>query len=309
MSKCPVDHKQITKALKTMNKLLELPWKPLYTQSGGASSNGDSTLAYWSLAATVAFTVIVYAFEGSLDARQKASYQKTEFPKELETTVSKIDSEREKETDKKEGESAKSLLEQLKEKFKSSQAYGLDKINFGMFSSTYDTFESVALLLLGFLPYLWDISVDVGKAYFSWTAAEDEIKISLIFLGLVTIVGTITSLPFELYSTFNIEKKHGFNKQTLGLFFTDKIKSLVLTGVIGGPFLALLLKIIEVNGIINERLHTKLASILTLVSSHIDGWRLLLHLCLGIYVFLLSIHDDNCASCNYASVQQVRALA
>ena len=255
-SKCPIDHKKITEALIEMNKLFELPWKPLYTQSGGASSGDGSALAYWSLAATVAFTVIVYSFEGSLDARQKAAYQKTKFPKELETTVSKIDSEREekstdnkkekKSTDKEEGES-KSLLEQLKSKFEKSQAYGLDKINFGMFASTYETLESVAFLLLGFLPYAWDKSLAFGNSWFGWTG-EDEIKISLVFLAIITVVGTITGLPFELYSTFNIEKKHGFNKQTYGLFFTDKIKSLILTFLIGGPFIALLLKIIKMGG-------------------------------------------------------------
>jgi STE24 endopeptidase len=45
-----------------------------------------------------------------------------------------------------------------------------------------------------------------------------------------------------------IEKKHGFNKQTPGLFFTDKLKSLALTFVIGGPFVALLLQIIKMGG-------------------------------------------------------------
>lgn len=243
-----MDHKKITETLGKMNKLFELPWKPLYTQTGGSSSGDGSALAYWSLAATVAFTVVVYAFEGSLDARQKAAYQKTKFPGELESTVSKIDKEREAKTDDKdkEGES-KSLLEQLQSKFKSSQAYGLDKINFGMFASTYDTLESVAFLLLGFLPYVWDKASAIGNAWFGWTG-EDEIKITLIFLAIITVVGTITSLPFELYSTFQIEKKHGFNKQTYGLFFTDKIKSLFLTFLIGGPFIALLLKIIKMGG-------------------------------------------------------------
>lgn len=238
-----------------------LPLKPLYTQSGGSSDTaggGDvSPLAYWSLAATVAFTLFVYAFEGSLDARQKAAYQKTTFPKELEMTVSKIDAERAKEpkaqedqkepSDKKEEKDKAPLLEQLQSKFKSSQAYGLDKINFGMISSTYDTVESVAFLLLGFLPFVWDKSVMIGQTLFGWTA-DHEIKITLIFLLLTTIVGTITSLPFELYSTFQIERKHGFNKQTLGLFFSDKAKSLVLSCVIGGPFVALLLKIIKMGG-------------------------------------------------------------
>merc|ERR1712194_419306 len=77
---------------------------------------------------------------------------------------------------------------------------------------------------------------------------ENGIYISLIFMGIMTVIGTVTSLPWELYSTFKIEKKHGFNKQTPMLFFTDKIKGLGLTIAIGGPFLALLLKIIQWGG-------------------------------------------------------------
>jgi CAAX prenyl protease N-terminal, five membrane helices/Peptidase family M48 len=231
-----------------VNRITILQMKPLYTQSG-SSSSGDATgdilsLGQWSLVATIGFTLFVYAFEGSLDARQKATYQKTDFPKELQATVSKIDAEREKE--KKDGET-KPLLEQLQAKFKASQAYGLDKINFGMISSTYDTVESVAFLVLGFLPYIWDKSVDFGGHFFGWTA-DDEIKVTLIFLLITTIIGTITALPFELYSTFQIERKHGFNKQTIELFFTDKIKSLLLSCAIGGPFVALLLKIIKMGG-------------------------------------------------------------
>ena len=273
MSKCPVDHQQIINTLAKMNKIFELPWTPIYTQSGAlagddaggaaAAPNTDdmSPLAYWSLAATIIFTIVVYCFEGNLDARQRASYLKTTFPKQLEATVAKIDADRaskpkkkvesKKSDDGKEGEKKKNiddtkpLLEQLQNKFKNSQAYGLDKINFGMFSATYDTIESVAFLLLGFFPYIWDQSVMIGETWFGWTN-DDEIKVTLVFVFLITIVGTITSLPFELYSTFMIEKKHGFNKQTMGLFFSDKAKSLVLTCVIGGPFISLLLKIIKV---------------------------------------------------------------
>jgi len=57
-----------------------------------------------------------------------------------------------------------------------------------------------------------------------------------------------SSLPFEMYSTFQIERKHGFNKQTLGLFFSDKVKELLLTCAIGGPVTALLLQIIKMGG-------------------------------------------------------------
>ena len=35
--------------------------------------------------------------------------------------------------------------------------------------------------------------------------------------------------PWSLYRTFVIEQRHGFNKQTLGLFFSDMIKSVSCT--------------------------------------------------------------------------------
>ncbi len=239
---------------------MDLPWKPIYTQStgqfdweGGISAAKDaddgsfSPLMYWSLAGTIAFTLLVYVVEGHLDARQKRAYQITEFPEELERTVAKIDAQKKEtsEDDKTEGDD-KSLLEQLQEKFKSSQTYGMDKINFGMIAGTYETFESIAFLLLGITPFLWDQSVRLGGTYLG-IQTDEEIKITLVFLFLQSVIETIKSLPFELYKTFNIEKKHGFNKQTYGLFFSDKLKSFGLSCVIGGPFIALMLKIIKVS--------------------------------------------------------------
>lgn len=261
---------------------MRLPLTPIYTQSRGefdwsrgisANATEDdgshSILGYWSLFGTIAFTLTVYLLEGMLDARQKRSYSLTEFPKELAQTVSKIDDQNKKdasvssssnagankEEDAKNIESEerdqdsinkdKPLLGQLQEKFTKSQQYGLDKINFGMISGSFETLEAIAILLTGLLPYFWDLSVKLSQKYLT---NPGEIQISLIFMLLQTIHGTITGLAFELYSTFYIEKKHGFNKQTYGLFFSDKVKSLILQCIIGGPFVALLLKIIKVGG-------------------------------------------------------------
>ena len=217
-----------------------LPWQPFYVQEGlrtvtdSSDGNGNNDLiAMYALAATVAFTVIVYSWEAYLDQRQQRAYQQKEFPPQLADTVQKVDA---------------SLLPKLQDKFTNAQSYGLDKIAVGRFASLYETLESCSFLLLGYMPYCWDKSVQIGDKYFGLTQEENEIKITLIFLGLVTVVGTITGLPFELYSTFGVEKKHGFNKQTPGLFFMDKIKSLILTAVIGSPFVALLLTIIQKSG-------------------------------------------------------------
>lgn len=45
-----------------------------------------------------------------------------------------------------------------------------------------------------------------------------------------------------------IEEKHGFNKLTLKLYITDQIKATLLTIIIGGPLIAILIKITQWGG-------------------------------------------------------------
>jgi STE24 endopeptidase len=52
------------------------------------------------------------------------------------------------------------------------------------------------------------------------------------------VASTIINLPFSVYSTFVIEERHGFNKNTAWLFFTDVIKEMLLTVVIASPLVA-----------------------------------------------------------------------
>ncbi len=58
----------------------------------------------------------------------------------------------------------------------------------------------------------------------------------------------LINLPFDLYDTFSIEQRFGFNKMTPALFVADQIKSLLLTGVIGGGVLAILLALFQQSG-------------------------------------------------------------
>ena len=48
---------------------------------------------------------------------------------------------------------------------------------------------------------------------------------------------TAIALPLSLYSTFVIEERHGFNRQTLRLFLIDTVKSLLLTSIFFAPLL------------------------------------------------------------------------
>ncbi len=198
--------------------MTSLPWTPLYTQATNSAELDPTIMSTYALAMMIVFTVFVFSLEHMLDHRQERAYKITKFPELLEETVSKIDYEKKvmqqknekadnNDDDDDDGEKKekkggldkhKPLLPQLKEKFTKAQAYGLDKIGFGMFSSIYNLIETVAFLLLGFLPYIWDFSVNLGQTYFGYNETDNEIKITLIFMFVTTIIGTITSLPFEL---------------------------------------------------------------------------------------------------------------
>lgn len=185
------------------------------------------------MALTVLFTVAVFLFEHFLNKRQASAYKTTEFPKQLLETVSKIDSEKKGENDKNDSKSTKMdkvdrdkpILPQLEDKFSASQEYGTDKIQFQMISSGYNLVEEISFLLLGFLPWIWDISVNVGEMYFGVNESDNEIKITLIFLGISTIIGTITSMPFEVSSNNpNFLKMSIFHLDTK-ILFLNKLKN------------------------------------------------------------------------------------
>ena len=68
-----------------------------------------------------------------------------------------------------------------------------------------------------------------------------EIVNGLLFMFLMFLAQLLISIPFELYHTFVIEEKFGFNKTTIATWGGDQIKGLVLSVVLGVPILALML--------------------------------------------------------------------
>ncbi len=72
-----------------------------------------------------------------------------------------------------------------------------------------------------------------------------EIIIGLIFMGVLIASQMLIMIPFQIYETFVIEAKFGFNKTTLKTFILDQIKGLLLLVIIGAPILSLILWIFE----------------------------------------------------------------
>jgi STE24 endopeptidase len=51
----------------------------------------------------------------------------------------------------------------------------------------------------------------------------------VLFFLFLSYLSTFFSIPFDLYSTFRIEKKYGFNTMTPRLWLTDQLKSLIIS--------------------------------------------------------------------------------
>ena len=74
---------------------------------------------------------------------------------------------------------------------------------------------------------------------FGGFAYINTIALSLFFFGVVFVLDKIVSIPFEIYETFVIEEKFGFNTTTKLTFVLDEIKSFLFVALFGGLLLTL----------------------------------------------------------------------
>ena len=68
------------------------------------------------------------------------------------------------------------------------------------------------------------------------------------FLVLSETISTVAQLPLSVYSTFGVEARFGFNKQTPKGFVVDLVKSLVLQAALGLPIVVALLAVVRWGG-------------------------------------------------------------
>ena len=70
----------------------------------------------------------------------------------------------------------------------------------------------------------------------------------LIYMGILILVKGILSLPFNIYGTFVIEERFGFNQTTWSTFLMDLVKGVALAILLGTPLLAAILAFFEYTG-------------------------------------------------------------
>lgn len=102
------------------------------------------------------------------------------------------------------------------EKLRSSSAYTFDSSRLGLWSSLFDN-AILIVFLFGGLIAAYDRYVSPLSGSFTVSA--------IIFFLLLTWVSTLLGIPFDLYGTFRIEARYGFNTTTPRLWLTDFFKA------------------------------------------------------------------------------------
>ncbi|CAI7903220.1 unnamed protein product, partial [Closterium sp. NIES-53] len=171
-----------------------------------------------------AFIAASFAFETLLDLRQFAALLRPSLPPALEGVVSH-------------------------DKFVKARAYSLDRARLGFVRGAVDFCVELLMLKLFVLPWLWErCALDYQLPYLWGINGRNEIEHSILFLFASSLISQVVDLPFALYSTFVIEHRHGFNKQTLLGFIKDRILGILLMVVILPPVLAACIRIVQVGG-------------------------------------------------------------
>ena len=120
--------------------------------------------------------------------------------------------------------------------------YTLAKGRFGLLSMAFGAAVLLGWTLLGGIDTLNALVRDAVQPRWGNMAYQ------LALLAAFAVISSLLDLPFELYSTFRIEQRFGFNRMTWRLYATDTLKGLGLAAVIGLPIAALILWIMGTAG-------------------------------------------------------------
>ena len=109
--------------------------------------------------------------------------------------------------------------------YKKAKSYKLDRDKVSLISSLISTTLTIIFIFSGLYGKVSDYSLYYFDNLFLQSAG---------FFLFFLLISTIISLPISYYSIFTIEEKYGFNKSTMSTFIKDKIKSLIISLLIGG---------------------------------------------------------------------------
>ncbi len=117
-----------------------------------------------------------------------------------------------------------------------SVQYTLAKGRLDQIEASWDSAVLLAVLFSGVLPWGFETCTQtLGSS--AWAVGA--------FLLLAAIALAAPGLPLDWYDQFRLEDRFGFNTTTQELWWTDRLKGLLLGIVLGYPLLVLVLKLVE----------------------------------------------------------------
>jgi len=125
------------------------------------------------------------------------------------------------------------------EEYQKSQFYKRDNTRFSIFSSSLGLVIILILFFTGSFGWLDRLIGDLQLSY---------ILHVLVFFGILALLGDLLTTPLDLYSTFVLEERYGFNRTTIRTFVLDKFKGWLMGALLGGGLLALVTWIYMLTG-------------------------------------------------------------
>ena len=122
------------------------------------------------------------------------------------------------------------------EDYQRSQDYTRERSSFGIILDSFSLAVLIGFWWFGGFHWLDGLVRSFGYG---------PVVSGLIGITLLVAANHLLSLPFDIYSTFVIEERFGFNRTTVGTFIADQIKGLFVGALIGLPLLALILYLFE----------------------------------------------------------------
>ena len=117
------------------------------------------------------------------------------------------------------------------EKLRNSSAYTFESSRLGLWDSLFDNAVLIVFLFGGLIA--------AYDRYIS-SLSSSSLVAPLLFFLLLTWISTVLGIPFDLYGTFRIEARYGFNTTTARLWIADFFKS----HAIGAILLAFLVTVV-----------------------------------------------------------------
>jgi Zn-dependent protease with chaperone function len=124
--------------------------------------------------------------------------------------------------------------------YEESNKYSKAKTDLGLLSNTVELIVFYSIWFLKGFPWLDGVALEIAHHIVgSSTSTWGQIVAGLAFMGIYGVFNAVISLPWDIYRTFWLEAKFGFNKTTVITFIKDRIKGMAIALLLGVPLLIL----------------------------------------------------------------------